>query len=171
MNNDDLKNQLKKLKSDQRRQLLDEISDEEISAEVQPKIVDTAVSMLKVFLVVNLLLHLFSMSAVERLYMPGWMWLLIILTALALLYLYRMISKGKNWARWFLLIAFVASIPLMIWAGINPFIQPKYFTFTAGVEALYFLINGLALTFLFSRKSNKWFALVEEKNTAKVEHS
>ena len=72
----------------------------------------------------------------------------------ASLFLIYMMGKGKNWARWLLVVIFAISIPLVIlpsfgWISHNPV--------HALLAFLQLALYIVALVFLFHRSSSGWF--------------
>ena len=85
---------------------------------------------------------------------PGFLILAKLLIYSASLYLIYEVGKGKNWARWSLVVIFVISIPMVV----LPFFESMSHNPVNSI--LGFLQLGLyiaALIFLFHESSSGWF--------------
>jgi hypothetical protein len=80
------------------------------------------------------------------------------------LYLIHQLGKGRNWARWSMVVIFIINIPLTILPAFASFFHSPFHTLLGFVQiALY--ISGMA--FLFHGSSSSWFS--SQKISKKVE--
>ena len=80
------------------------------------------------------------------------------------LYLIYQLSKGRNWARWLMVVIFIIAIPLTILPAFASSFHNPFHTLLGFVQiALY--ISGMA--FLFHGSSSSWFS--SQKISKKVE--
>jgi hypothetical protein len=77
-----------------------------------------------------------------------------VVAAICLFLIFR-ISKGSNWARWFLLAIFLLSIPLKFLAVIETFTT---YPVQGGLDAAQFALALIGLGLLFHPNASKWFA-------------
>jgi len=70
------------------------------------------------------------------------------------LYLIYQLSKGRNWARWFMVVIFIISIPLTILPAFASFSHNPVYTSLGFVQLALYIIG---LVFLFHRSSSSWF--------------
>ena len=70
------------------------------------------------------------------------------------LYLIYELSKGRNWARWMMVVIFVIAIPLTILPGFESFTHNPVHTSLGFVQLGLYIIG---LVFLFHRSSSSWF--------------
>ena len=70
------------------------------------------------------------------------------------LYLIYQLNKGRNYARWSLVVIFIISIPLVILPAFASFSHNPVHTSLGFVQLGLYIIG---LTFLFHRSSSSWF--------------
>ena len=70
------------------------------------------------------------------------------------LYLIYQLSKGRNWARWLMVVIFIISIPLTILPAFASFSHNPVYTSLGFVQLALYIIG---LVFLFHRSSSSWF--------------
>ena len=80
------------------------------------------------------------------------------------LYLIHQLSKGRNWARWSMVVIFIINIPLTILPAFASFFHNPFHTILGFVQIALYII-GLAL--LFQGSSSSWFG--SQKSSMKLE--
>jgi hypothetical protein len=70
------------------------------------------------------------------------------------LYLIYQLSKGRNWARWSLLVIFIIAIPLVILPAFASFSHNPVDALLALIQTALYIIG---LVYLFQRSSSSWF--------------
>ena len=80
------------------------------------------------------------------------------------LYLIHQLSKGRNWARWSMVVIFIINIPLTILPAFASFFHNPFHTLLGFVQIALYII-GLAL--LFQGSSSSWFGW--QKSSMKLE--
>ena len=80
------------------------------------------------------------------------------------LYLIYQLSKGRNWARWSMVVIFIIAIPLTILPAFASFFHNPVHTSLGFVQIALYIIG---LVFLFHRSSSSWFGA--EKKSKKSE--
>jgi uncharacterized membrane protein YjdF len=70
------------------------------------------------------------------------------------LYLIYQLSKGRNWARWSMVVIFVIAIPLTILPAFESFSHNPVDTLLGFIQTALYIIG---LVFLFHRSSSSWF--------------
>ena len=70
------------------------------------------------------------------------------------LYLIYQLSKGRNWARWLMVVIFIISIPLTILPAFASFFHNPVHTSLGFVQLALYIIG---LVFVFHRSSSSWF--------------
>ncbi len=70
------------------------------------------------------------------------------------LFLIYQLSKGRNWARWFMVVIFVIAIPLTILPAFASFSHNPVHASLGFVQLALYIIG---LVFLFHRSSSDWF--------------
>jgi hypothetical protein len=70
------------------------------------------------------------------------------------LYVIYQLSKGRNWARWVLVIIFIISIPLVILPAFESFSHNPVDTLLGFIQTVLYIIG---LVFVFHRSSFGWF--------------
>ena len=70
------------------------------------------------------------------------------------LYVIYQLNKGRNWARWVLVVIFIISIPLVILPAFASFSHNPVDALLALIQAALYIIG---LVFLFHRSSSSWF--------------
>jgi hypothetical protein len=77
------------------------------------------------------------------------------------LYLIYQLSKGRNWARWSMVVIFIISIPLTILPAFASFSHNPVHTSLGFVQLALYIIG---LVFLFHRSSSSWFGAEKISN-------
>jgi hypothetical protein len=77
------------------------------------------------------------------------------------LYLIYQLSKGRNWARWSMVVIFIISIPLTILPAFASFSHSPVHTSLGFVQLALYIIG---LVFLFHRSSSSWFGAEKISN-------
>ena len=80
------------------------------------------------------------------------------------LYLIYQLNKGRNWARWVLVVIFIIAIPLVILPAFASFSHNPADTLLAFIQTA---LNIIGLVFLFHPSSSSWFGA--EKTSRKSE--
>jgi hypothetical protein len=80
------------------------------------------------------------------------------------LYLIYQLNKGRNWARWSLVVIFIIAIPLVILPAFASFSHNLVDTLLEFIQIALYIIG---LVFLFHRSSSNWFG--SEKMSKKSE--
>ena len=70
------------------------------------------------------------------------------------LYVIYQLNKGRNWARWVLVVIFIIAIPLVILPAFESFSHNPVDTLLAFTQTA---LNIIGLVFLFQRSSSSWF--------------
>ena len=70
------------------------------------------------------------------------------------LYLIYQLNKGRNWARWLLVVIFIIAIPLVILPAFASFSHYPVDTLLEFIKIALYIIG---LVFLFHRSSSSWF--------------
>jgi len=70
------------------------------------------------------------------------------------LYLIYQLSKGKNWARWLLVVIFIIAVPLVILPVFVSYSHNPVDTLLGFIQTALYIIG---LVFLFHRSSSSWF--------------
>ena len=70
------------------------------------------------------------------------------------LYVIYQLSKGRNWARWMLVVIFIISIPLVILPAFESFSHNPVDTLLGFIQTALYIIG---LVFVFHRSSSSWF--------------
>jgi hypothetical protein len=70
------------------------------------------------------------------------------------LYVIYQLSKGRNWARWVLVVIFIIAIPLVILPAFESFSHNPVDTLLGFVQTVLYIIG---LVFVFHRSSSNWF--------------
>ena len=70
------------------------------------------------------------------------------------LYLIYQLGKGKNWARWSIVVIFVINIPITILPAFGSFTHNPFHTILGFVQIVLYIIG---LAFLFQKSSFSWF--------------
>ena len=70
------------------------------------------------------------------------------------LYVIYQLSKGRNWARWILLVIFIIAIPLVILPAFESFSHNPVDTLLGFIQTALYIIG---LVFIFHRSSSNWF--------------
>jgi len=70
------------------------------------------------------------------------------------LYLIYQLNKGRNWARWLLVVIFVIAIPLVILPAFVSYSHNPVDTLAGFIQTALYIIG---LAFLFHRSSSSWF--------------
>ena len=70
------------------------------------------------------------------------------------LYVIYQLSKGRNWARWMLVVIFIISIPLVILPAFESFSHNPVDTLLGFIQTALYIIG---LVFIFHRSSSNWF--------------
>ena len=74
------------------------------------------------------------------------------------LYLIYQLNKGRNWARWSLLVIFIIAIPLVILPALASFSHNPVDALFAFIQTALYI---LGLVFVFHRSSSSWFGVEE----------
>ena len=80
------------------------------------------------------------------------------------LYLIHQLSKGRNWARWSMVVIFIINIPLTILPAFSSFFHNPFHTLLGFVQIALYIT---AIAFLFHGSSSSWFS--SQKISKKVE--
>ena len=70
------------------------------------------------------------------------------------LYLIYQLNKGRNWARWWLLVIFIIAIPLVILPAFASYSHNPVDALIAFIQTALYIIG---MVFLFHRSSSNWF--------------
>ena len=70
------------------------------------------------------------------------------------LYLIYQLNKGRNWARWLLMVIFIIAIPLVILPAFASYSHNPVDALLAFLQTALYIIG---LVFLFHRSSSSWF--------------
>jgi uncharacterized membrane protein YfcA len=79
------------------------------------------------------------------------------------LYVIYQLSKGRNWARWLMVVIFVIAIPLTILPAFVSFSHNPVHTLLGFVQIALYIIG---LVFLFHRSSSSWFGAEKKSKTS-----
>ena len=122
-----------------------------------------------IFLYLSYILHALNRS-IDLTNIPGMKYYyivnMVILGLICVIWITFLIQKGRNWARFFLLIYFISLSPRIINNLFN-YITLEPLTYAnQSVETLFLLLGFI---FLFSKESSNWFKRVKlEKNNSRV---
>jgi hypothetical protein len=70
------------------------------------------------------------------------------------LYVIYQLNKGRNWARWMLVVIFIIAIPLVILPAFTSFSHNPVDAILGFIQTALYIIG---LVFLFHRSSSSWF--------------
>lgn len=124
------------------------------SLSTQPAKVTLAVKMLYIVVGIGVLRTIMTVVRHADVRSPDFLIMSKLLTYVFSVYLIYQISKGKNWARWALVVIFVVSIPLTILPAFDSFSHNPIHNLLGFVQ-LGLYIYGLVL--LFHRDVSGWF--------------
>ncbi len=79
------------------------------------------------------------------------------------LYLIYQLNKGRNWARWLLMVIFIIAIPLVILPAFASYSHNIVDALLALIQAALYIIG---LVFVFHRSSSKWFGAEKISKTS-----
>ena len=79
------------------------------------------------------------------------------------LYLIHQLGKGRNWARWSMVVIFIISIPITILPAFASFSHNPFHTSLGFVQIALYIIG---LAFLFHGSSSSWFGSQKSSPTS-----
>lgn len=120
----------------------------------QPAKVALAVKMLYVVIGIGVIRTIMTVMRHADVRSPDFLIMTKLLTYAFSLYLIYQIGRGKNWARWTLVVIFSVSIPLTILPAFSAFSHNPVHTLLGFVQIGLYLY-GLVL--LFNRDVSEWF--------------
>jgi uncharacterized membrane protein YjdF len=80
------------------------------------------------------------------------------------LYLIYQLNKGRNWARWWLLVIFIIAIPLVILPAFASYSHNPVDALIAFIQTALYIIG---MVFLFHRSSSNWFGAEKTEKISK----
>ena len=127
----------------------------------RPKAVHNAMLLLYSVILIGIGDSILNMSSLSQIASPEFIILNLIFSFAIMFFLIYMVGKGKNWARFTLLVFFIIGVPAYIYSLIYSPIQLPPASVIISIISLVLQISALIL--LFQKTSSNWFEAMKGK--------